>query len=49
MSGGELGQVVLGWVELKLYQEGLYWVRLGCDGWVRIRALDFYSLKSPNV
>ena len=36
LSRGVLGQVVLGWVELKLYQEGLCWVRLGCDGWVRL-------------
>ena len=26
LSGGELGQGVLGWVELKLYQKGLSWV-----------------------
>ena len=36
LSGGELGQVALGWVESKLNQEELCWVRIGCDGWVRL-------------
>ena len=30
LSGVELGKVVLGWVDLKLYQEGLCWFRLVC-------------------
>ena len=36
MGKAGLGWVVLGWVELNLYQEGLCWVGLGCDGWVRL-------------
>ena len=36
LSGGELGQVVWGWVESKLNEEGLCRVRIGCDGWVRL-------------
>ena len=32
-------QIVLGWVELKLFQEGLCWVRLCCDGWVKLSSV----------
>ena len=36
LNGVEWGQVVLGLVELNMYQEGMCWFRLGCDGWVRL-------------
>ena len=36
LNGVEKGQVISGSVELNIYQEGMCWVRLGCDGLVTL-------------
>ena len=45
LSGGVFGQVVLSWVDLKLYQGGLCWVRLSCDGWVRLSSVELSRVR----